>query len=65
MKYYNCDLKLRENFAEELLNLELEIESPDLCMETITKLLELYRVIFKIYNRKQWNTSKPFKATNI
>lgn len=56
--------KLRENFAEELLNLELEIESPEITMETVTKLLELYRVTNLSIIRKLLSISKLYKVLN-
>lgn len=37
---------LPPNFAEDLLNLELDVEQPNVSIEIITRLLELYRVIF-------------------
>ncbi len=38
-------MKLPDNFAEKLLNLELDVESPNVSVKTVTDLLELYRVI--------------------
>ena len=40
--------KLPENFAEDLLNLELDIEQEDVEIKTVMKLLELYAVKFQI-----------------
>lgn len=41
--FYNTQFKLRNNFAEELLNLEMEVEQENVTMETVTALLNLYK----------------------
>jgi len=38
---------LPTNFAEDLLFLEMEVESDNFSIDTINKILELYRVIKK------------------
>ena len=37
--------QLPKNFAEDLLNLEMEIESQNVDIEIVTRLLQLYAVI--------------------
>jgi len=36
--------KLPENFAETVLNLELDIEQPEISLEAVNQLIELYAV---------------------
>lgn len=40
----NANLSLPPNFADDLLDLELEVEQPNVSIEVITRLIELYGV---------------------
>ncbi|KAM3147622.1 hypothetical protein pb186bvf_000429 [Paramecium bursaria] len=60
-KFYDNTVKLRENFAQELLNLEMELEQPNVSMETVAGLLNLYREAVEYFEAIQSNKYLIFK----
>ncbi|CAK89782.1 unnamed protein product (macronuclear) [Paramecium tetraurelia] len=59
--FYSIVPKLRDNFAEELFNLEMDVESDDVQMDTIMKLINLYKEAVEYFEAIHSNKYLIFK----